>query len=317
MNMESKPSKQVVSPGRKLARLGRSFVAGALVVVAAIVGVLFGAGAFLTYRITTAHDGVENVTPASYLLSSYEKVNFKDADGAEHQGWLLIGLTGAPAIVLCHGYNSNRSALLSLGTVLQANHFNVYLFNFESSRGGSSVSNLGVHEASVLSAAISMVRKVQGVDPRHVGIYGNSLGAYAALAVTERDPVVDALAVDNVYSRPAELFDVQLDKLVGGTGWLFRMISRAEFHIFTLGTARPTLQSGLSRLGGKPKLFLASDGEPTLEKATRELYQAAPYPKRLVVLPHTQADAVSGPERKQYEDQILNFFLHNLPLRSE
>ncbi|HET7212934.1 MAG TPA: hypothetical protein VFL79_05060 [Terriglobia bacterium] len=317
MNMESKPSKPVVSRGRKLARLGRSFVVGTLIVFAAIVGVLFGAGAFLTYRITTAHDSLENVTPASYLLSSYENVNFKDAEGAEHQGWLLIGLRGAPVILLCHGYDSNRSALLSLGTVLQANHYNVYLFNFESSRGGSSVSNLGAQEASVLSAAISTVRKLQDINPRHLGIYGNSLGAYAAVAVTERDSVVDALAVDNVYNRPAELFEVQLDKLVGGTGWLFGMISRAEFHIFTMGTAHPALQSGLSRLGGKPKLFLASDGEPTLERATRQIYQAAPYPKRLVVLPHTQADVVSGPERKQYEDQILNFFLHNLPLRSE
>ena len=315
--MESRLSNPVVPHGLKLIKLGRSIIVGALIVFAAIVAVLLGAGAFLTYRITTAHDGVENVTPASYLLSSYENVNFKDAEGAEHQGWLLIGLRGAPVIILCHGYDSNRSALLSLGTVLQANHFNVYLFNFENSRGGNSVSNLGAREASVLSAAISMVQKLQGVDPRHLGIYGNSLGAYAALAVTERDPVVDALAVDNVYNKPAELFEVQLDKLVGGTGWLLGMISRAEFHIFTMGTARPALQSGLSRLGGKPKLFLASDSEPTLEKSTRQIYQAAPYPKRLMVLPHTQAEVVSGPERKLYEDQILNFFLHNLPLRSE
>jgi len=317
LNMGPQQSKPAVSTGRRLARLGRSFGAGTLIVFASILVVLMGAGAFLTYRILTAHDRVENVTPASYLLSSYENVNFKDADGAEHQGWLLLGLRGAPAIILCHGYDSNRSALLSLGTVLQANHFNVYLFNFESSRGGRSVSNLGAREASVLSAAISRVRKLHGVDPRHVAIYGNSLGAYAALAVTERDPVVDALAVDNVYSRPAQLFDVQLDKLVGGAGWLFRMISLAEFHVFTMGAALPDLQSGLSRLGGKPKLFLASDSEPKLEKATRQLYQEAPYPKRLVVLPHTQADVVSGPERKQYEDQILNFFLHNLPLRTE
>jgi pimeloyl-ACP methyl ester carboxylesterase len=315
--MESQQSKPVVSPGRKLARLGRRLVAGTLIVCAAMLGVLVGAGAFLTYRIVTAHDRVENVTPASYLLSSYEDVNFKDADGAEHQGWLLIGLRGAPAIILCHGYDSNRSALLSLGTVLQANHFNVYLFNFEGSRGGRSVSTLGVHEASVLTAAMSRVRKLQSVDPRHVGIYGNSVGAYAALAVAERDSAVDVLAVDNVYSRPEQLFDVQLDQLVGGAGWLFRILSRAEFRLFTIGTALPDLQSGLSRLGGKPKLFLASDGEPTLEKATRRLYQEAPFPKRLVVLPYTQADIVSGPERKQYEDQILNFFLHNLPLRSE
>jgi pimeloyl-ACP methyl ester carboxylesterase len=315
--MQSQQSKPAVSPGRKLAKMGRSFVVGTLMVFAGILAVLIGAGAFLTYRIVAAHDRVENVTPSSYLLSSYENVNFEDADGVEHQGWLLIGLKGAPAIILCHGYDSNRSALLSLGTVLQANHFNVYLFNFEGSHGTTSVSSLGVGEALVLKAAISRIRKIQGVDPRHVGIYGNSVGAYAALAVAERDPEVEALALDNAYSRPTQLFDVHLDHLVGGAGWLFRVLSRAEFRVFTMGTAHPDLQSGLSRLGGKPKLFLASDAEPTLVQATRQLYQEAPYPKRLVVLPHTQADVVSGPERKQYEDQILNFFLHNLPLRSE
>ena len=317
LNMEPQQSKPVPPPRRKLAGVGRSLAAGALMVCAAVLVVLVCSGAFLTYRIVTAHDGVENVSPASYLLSSYENVNFKDAHGAGHQGWLLLGLRGAPAIVLCHGYDSNRSALLSLGTVLQANHFNVYLFNFESSGGGSSVSNLGVHEVAVLSAALSTVRKIPGVDPSHVGVYGNSLGAYAALAVAERDPAVEALAVDNVYSRPADLFEVQVDKLVGGAGWLFRILSRAEFRLFNLGSSLPDLQSGLSRLGGKPKLFLASDSESALQKATRQLYQQAPYPKRLAVLPHTQSDVVSGPERKQYEDQVLNFFLHNLPLRSE
>ena len=315
--MKSQQPKPVASPARKLSRLAHRFVAGALIACAGILGVLICSGAFLTYRILTAHDNAENVTPASYLLSSYENLNFKDTNGEEHQGWLLIGLRGAPAIILCHGYDSNRSALLSLGTVLQANHFNVYLFNFGDVRDGRSVSNLGVREASILKSAISRVQKLPGVDPHHVGIYGNSLGAYAALAVAERDPAVEALAVDNAYSRPTQLFDVQLDQLVGGAGWFFRILSRVEFHVFTLGAALPDLQSGLSRLGGKPKLFLASDGEGELEKATRQLYEAAPYPKRLVVLPHTQGDVVSGPERKQYEDQILNFFLHNLPLRSE
>jgi pimeloyl-ACP methyl ester carboxylesterase len=290
---------------------------GALVVAAGVLVVLIGAGAFLTYRITTTHDSVENVTPASYLLSSYENVNFTDADGEEHQGWLLLGLRGAPVIILCHGYGSNRSALLSLGTVLQANHYNVYLFNFDGSRSRDYLSNLGPHEASVLTAAISRVRKLQGVDPRHVGLYGNSLGAYAALAAGERDPAVVALAVDNVYSRPTQLFDVELDQLLGGAGWLFRLLSRAEFHLLTIGTALPDIQTGLSGLAGKQKLLLASDDAPMLEGATRQLYQDAPPPKRLVILPHTQTDVVSGPERKEYEDQILNFFLHNLPLRSE
>ena len=316
--METQKNKPSASPLRTLSKLGKRLIAGVLVVGVGILVVLIGAAAFLTYRITTAHDTVENVTPASYLLSSYENVDFTDRSGGEHKGWLLLGLRGAPVIILCHGYDSNRSALLSLGTVLQANHFNVYLFNFEDSRSKGHFSDLGAREASVLTAAIARVRKLQGVDPRHVGLYGNSLGAYAVLAAGERDPAVDALVVDGAYSRPVQLFDVQLDRLLGGAGWLFRHISRAEFHILlSMGTSLPDVRSGLSSLAGKPKLFLASDDAPKLEEAARHLYQEAPQPKRLVVLPHTQADVVSGPERKQYEDQILNFFLHNLPLRSD
>jgi pimeloyl-ACP methyl ester carboxylesterase len=315
--MATQQIKAVASPVRALSRLSRKFVLGLLFVAAGILVVLIGAGAFLTYRITTAQDSVENVTPSSYLLSSFENVNFTDADDKEHLGWLLIGLRGAPAIILCHGYDSNRSALLSLGTVLQANHFNVYLFNFQDSKARNSLSNLGAHEASVLAAAIARVRKLPGVDPHHVGLYGTSLGAYAALAESERDASVVALAVDNVYSYPTQLFDVQVDRSLGGAGWLFRVISHAEFHLLTIGSDFPDVQSRLSGLARKPKLFLASDDAPTLEQATRRLYEIAPQPKRLVVLPHTQADVMSGSERKEFEDQVLNFFLQNLPLRSE
>ncbi|HEX5411093.1 MAG TPA: hypothetical protein VFZ27_04460 [Terriglobia bacterium] len=315
--MATQQIKSIVSPSRKLSRVCRRFAFGALIVAAGILVVLMGAGAFLTYRISTAHDSVENVTPASYLLSNYQAVNFTDADGKAHDGWLLIGLRGAPAIVLCHGYGSNRSVLLSLGTVLQANHFNVYLFNFDSSERAGYRSDLGPHEASVLHAAISRVTKVRGVDSHHVGVFGSSLGAYAALAAGEGDPAVAALAMDEVYSRPVQLFDVRLEGLLGGVGGLFRLISNGEFHLLNIGDTGPGLRSGLSRLTGKPKLFLASDDAPLLENSTRSLYNGAPEPKRLVILPHSQADALSGPERKEYEDQVLNFFLQNLPLRSE
>ncbi|HVB28638.1 MAG TPA: hypothetical protein VNG91_02385 [Terriglobia bacterium] len=315
--MEPRQGRLAASPARSWSTLIRRSVWGTLIVGAGILVVLIGAGAFLTYRITTAQDNVENVTPASYLLSSYQNVNFTDANGGEHQGWLLIGLRGAPAIILCPGYHSNRSALLSLGTVLQANHFNVYLFNFDSPRPGVYFSNLGVHEASVLRAAIAGVKKLRGVNPNHVGLYGDSLGGYAALVASERDPSVDALVVDSVYSWPTQMFDVQLDRLLGGAGPLFQLLSRTEFRLLTLRTTFPDVRSTLSRLAGKPKLFLASDDAPTLESATRKLYVDAPQPKRLLVLPHTQATLVSGPERKEYEDQVLNFFLRNLPLRTD
>ena len=78
---------------------------------------LVGVGAGLTYYVTTANSPQEAVTPQSYLLNSYIPLSFVDRMGGEHEGWLLLGLRGAPAIILCHGYDSNRADLLSLCTI--------------------------------------------------------------------------------------------------------------------------------------------------------------------------------------------------------
>ncbi|HVA00563.1 MAG TPA: hypothetical protein VMV34_02810 [Terriglobia bacterium] len=282
-----------------------------------MLAVLIGVGLFLTYRITTTHNDIENVTPASYLLANYENLNFTDAHGGEHEGWLLVGLKGAPVVILCHGYNSNRSELLSLGTTLQANHFNVYLFNFGGARSKEYFSNLGIRESSTLMAAITRVTKLPSVNSHRVGLYGTTLGGYATLAAGEQNPIVKALVVDDAYEQPTQMFDFQVDRLLGGAGSLFRLLSRAEFRLFTFGSADPNVRSDLSMLAGRPKLFLASEDAPALKRITQDLYNRAPQPKRLLVLPHAQATLVSGPERKEYENQVLSFFLQNLPLRAD
>ena len=70
---------------------------------------LAGVGAALTYHVITATSSQESVNPQSYLLNSYFSLNFTDRHGGEHEGWLLLGLRRAPVIILCHGYDSNRS----------------------------------------------------------------------------------------------------------------------------------------------------------------------------------------------------------------
>lgn len=295
----------------------RRLIRGILILGAGMLGVLIGVGLFLTHRITTTYNNIENVTPASYLLANYENLNFRDAQGGEHKGWLLLGLRGAPVVVLCPGYNSNRSELLSLGTTLQANHFNVYLFNFESSGSKERFSNLGIREAATLKAAITRVTRFPGVNSRRVGLYGDTLGGYAALVVSEQHPIVKALVVDDAYERPAQMFDYQVNRLLGGAGWLFRLLATAEFHLFTLRSKVPNVRAGLSSLEGRPKLFLAAEDAPALKRITQDLYGQAPEPKRLLILARTQETLVSGPERKEYENQVLNFFLQNLALRAD
>src|SRR5579872_5907396 len=100
----------IAMPGtsRFAAAFPTRLVVGIVSVLVVIVLALAGVGAGLTYYVTSANNSEEAVNPQSYLLSSYISLSFTDRMGGEHDGWLLLGLRGAPVIIMCHGYESNR-----------------------------------------------------------------------------------------------------------------------------------------------------------------------------------------------------------------
>jgi cephalosporin-C deacetylase-like acetyl esterase len=297
------------------------FVFRLVLVVLTLLVVIFlalaGVGAGLTYYVTTATDLQEAVNPQSYLLNSYTSLSFTDRSGGEHEGWLLLGLRGAPAIILCHGYNSNRSDLLWLGSILRDNHFNVYLFNFHGPKAKESTSNLGSRQASDLIAAIETVTKQPDVNPNRLGLLGTSVGGYAALVAAEMNPKVTALVVDTTYPTPERMFDFQIDRLLGGSSGLFRIFTEAEFHLASLGGETYEMPANLPKLANVPKLFVSGHDNPTLAAMTEALYDQAPQPKQLLVVDHAESGMASEAEKKGYENQVLNFFLQNLSLRAD
>jgi pimeloyl-ACP methyl ester carboxylesterase len=290
-------------------------IAGVFVLVSIIV--LAGAAGFFAYRVSSEHSDVEAVTPDSYLLKS-EDLPFTTAKGDEHKGWLLRGLHGAPVILICHGYGSNRSDGLSLGTVLQENHFNVYLFNFRGSKSLSTMSDLGPSYIETLKAAIQKVTSVEGINPGRIGLVGRTTGAYAALGAAEQSPLVKVLVVDSVYAVPDQMFDAQMAELLGGSpSGFFHGLAEGEFHLMASRGRAPDLRDAISKLGNMQKLFIAGRDSPALMAATEEFYRQAPQPKQMLVQEHAQLVYASDSEKKEYEDQILNFFLQKLPLRAD
>jgi len=302
-------------------RISGEFILRLVLGVVILLGVIFlalaGVGAGLTYYVTTASNTQESVNPQSYLLSSYISLSFTDRSGGEHEGWLLLGLRGAPVIILCHGYNSNRSDLLSLGSILRDNHFNVYLFNFQGPKAKESRSNLGPRQASDLMAAIATVTKQPDVNPNRVGLFGTSVGGYAALVAAEVNPKVKVLVVDTTYSTPERMFDSQVERLLGGSSGLFHFLTEAEFHLASRGVDTYAMPANLPKLASVPKLFVSGRDDSSLAEMTEGLYDQAPQPKQLLVMEHSGSGLASEAEKKEYENQILNFFLQKLSLRAD
>lgn len=293
------------------------FLLRGLVLVGVILLALAGVGAVLTYYVTNTHESQEAVTPQTYLLSSYISLSFTDHSGGEHDGWLLLGLRGAPAIIFCHAYDSNRSDLLWLASILRDNHYNVYLFNFHGPKAKESRSNLGPRQASDLMAAIDTVTKQPGVNPNRVGLYGTSVGGYAVLVAAEMNPKVKAVAVDTTYTTPERMFDSQIDNLLGGSGGFFRVLTEVEFHLASMGGESYDMPQNLAKLANLPKLFISGSDNPPLAAMTEAIYDQAPQPKQLLVMEHSVSTLTSEAEKKEYENQVLNFFLQKLSLRAD
>jgi pimeloyl-ACP methyl ester carboxylesterase len=306
----------VASPYRYYIAFVLRLVRRILLLAAVLFVALAAVGGGLTYYVITRQDLQEAVTPQSYLLSSYIPLNFTDRTGGEHEGWLLLGLRRAPVIILSHGYDSNRSDMLSLGDVLRDNHFNVYVFNFHGPKAKERYSDLGPRQAADLNSAIEAVTRQPEVNPNRVGLYGTSLGGYAALVAAQSNPKVKALVVDTTYATPQQMFDLQVDRLLGGSGKLFRVLTEAEFHLSTLGKKPPPIFANSERLEGMPKLFILGRDTPALAEITEEIYNQAPQPKQLRVLEHSLAGLTAVGEKKEYEDQVLDFFLRSLSLRA-
>jgi esterase/lipase len=305
------------SPSKVNAEVIVRWVLRILVLSFVIFLALVGVGAGLTYFVTTNVDSQESVTPQSYLLSSYIPLSFTDHSGGEHDGWLLLGLRGAPAVILCPGYDSNRSDLLSLGTILRDNHFNVYIFNFHGPKAKERFSDLGPRQASDLMAAIDMVTRQPDVNPNRLGIYGTSVGGYAALGAAEANPKVRALVIDSTYPTPESMFDTQIEHLLGGSSGIFHVITDAEFHLLGMSGNSRSVQSGLSKLSTVPKLFVSGRDNPELAAMTETLYNQSPDPKQLLVMEHLGSGMTMEDEKREFENQTLIFFLKNLSLRSD
>ena len=248
----------------------------------------------------------------SVMMGHPTTFTFSPPAGAPREGWLFPGLRGAPAIIVCHGYQSQRADVLTLVTSLQDHQFNVFLFDFAGHGTSQGVTTLGYEETSELRAALSAIAARDDVDPKRFGLWGVDMGGYASLAVAESDPRIAALAVDDAYDDPRDMLRIEvqksgLNKLPGVlqfTDFGFRMMNYSNRNT-------PPLSAKIGKTHDVQKLFVQSDDRPALSQETLQLFIKAPEPKQ------TQRDRLSyrdmsDDDRKAYESQIVNFFLQNL-----
>jgi pimeloyl-ACP methyl ester carboxylesterase len=267
---------------------------------------------FLLYQILKPSRTPSSVD-ITVMLGHPTIFTFPIPGGPDRDGWFFPGLRGAPAVVVSHGYLSQRSDLLTLVSALQDHQFNVFLFDFTGHGSSPGISTLGYHESNELEAAVQALSKRDDVDPQHFGLWGVDMGAYASLVVAGTDQRISAFAVEDPYDDPRDMVQIEV-KRSGLT--VLPLVSRFSDWGFRLMNYqfRDTLpvSKHLARTRGIPKLFIAAEDKPALATATAQIFSRAPDPKELERDRLSFGD-MSDEDRHNYETTIVNFFLQSIP----
>jgi pimeloyl-ACP methyl ester carboxylesterase len=253
------------------------------------------------------------VDPES-LINQPEVFTFTAPGGKTYEGWLFPGLRTAPVIILCHGYRSQRSDLLTMVSPLQEHQYNVVVFDFRGHGANEGSTTLGPGEARTLLALIEELSRRNDLDGTRFGLWGADLGGYAAFSAAATEPRVKAMAVDSLYDQPTQFLDLQVEAAGATAVPLAPTVVRLGYWLLNWSTRNePPLSARVGTLSQTAKLFIQGRQSPALAEQTLQLFLQSPEPRAQVVLPRTGYTSLPKEEKQEYDNQVLNFFMTNLP----
>jgi fermentation-respiration switch protein FrsA (DUF1100 family) len=256
-------------------------VLAAVVVLLAAVGLLWSQQRRLIYL-----PAPRAVPPAATVLPGAEEVSFPTEDGLRLDGWFVPaaatsrGKGRGPAVLVCNGNGGNRSLRAPLAAALARAGLAVLLFDYRgyaANPGRPTEPGL----AADARAAVAYLAARPEVDPARLVYFGESLGAAVALRLAvERPPA--ALVLRSPFGSLAEVGRRHYP-------WLPVSLLLAD-HYDAAGRAGRLAAPLLVVAGGRDRIVPPAH--------SRRLFEAAPEPKRFVLLPgadHNDLDLLAGP----------------------
>lgn len=254
-------------------------------VVAGVVVVIAGMWVFQRRLIYLPTQGVP---PVGDLAGGWQEVAFDTADGLTLQGFYVPPQPNEPVVVVFNGNAGNRSDRLPLGNGLAGAGLGVMLVDYRGYGGnpGHPTETGLAHDAR---AALRWVRDNASGHP--IVYFGESLGAAVAIELAASQSP-DALVLRSPFTSLAA---------VGAFHYRFLPVRLMLWDEF------PSLER-IEELAA-PTLVIAGSSDSIVPfDQSRAIYDAAPHPKRWVVVDgadHTDPQLATGPELIQATVQFL------------
>ena len=237
--------------------------------------------------------------------------SFPSSSGSTIRGWVSPGVRGGGVVVLAHSVRGTRLEMVDRAQLLHRAGYSVLLFDAQA-HGESPGRHItfGWLEARDAQAAVEFART--SFPGEAVGYLGVSQGGAAALLASPPLPV-QALIVEAVYPT---LRSAVVDRLAIRVGFLAPLL--APLLLVQIEPRLGVSPDEVAPIAGirqiqAPLLLIAGDRDRhTRIEESRELFEAAPEPKQLWVVPGAAHQDFYRFAPAEYERRVLHFFDHTL-----
>ena len=288
----------------------------ALAVVTA--AILTGGGALALKARSEAHRLINNPvesrhlpgrTPGDYGMR-FEDAGVVTADGLSLVGWYVPSTNGA-AILALHGYKADRGELLNDAQMLARHGYGVLLASIRAhDLSDGTLITFGQHEMKDLAAWFAWLRTRPDVDPRRIGVLGNSMGGTLGIRFAAEQPGIAALVAHSAFSSLTDTLETSVRFFTGLPPFPFVPLitffaeREAGFSVDEVDAKR-----WIPKIAPRPVFILQGGADVVISKSSGDrLYQAAGEPKELWFEPKVGHASFDGALPGEYERRVTAFF---------
>ena len=246
--------------------------------------------------------------PARARIGGLVEISFAAAGDPPVAAWYAPPGAERAAVVLVHGVYADRSALLFETRRLAQAGFGVLALDVPGQGGSGGTTQWGVPERRAVGASVDWLTQRGDVDPRRIGAFGMSMGAYvlAQTAVIDRRIAAVVLA--------ASPHDVVEFNWLATRRWGFLSQYPTYWALRAGGTPFDNCPRDIvGQIAPRPLLIMQGEHDALVPQwMARELYAAAREPKELYIIrgAHHADFAAVAPD--EYGTCLVNFFERTL-----
>ena len=242
-----------------------------------------------------------DATPASVNLA-YETVELpienaisaeRNPEGIVTGWWIPARQPNAPVLLYFHGNGSNIGDLVNRAAQFHQMGSAVLLIDY---RGYGASTGGFPSEASVYEDAIvswNYLTQTRQISPDRIFLFGQSIGGAVAIDLASRQPTLGGIIVESTFSSMRQMADVGGYSRFLPVDWLLT-------QSFDSLTKVRSLRSPILLIHGT-----ADRTVPTV--MSQNLYEAAPQPKQLLLIPGATHNDVSRVGDRIYWQAIQQF----------